>query len=391
MTNSLIFDIEISGHHSEYLKHVLEFLLNNNSDGSFVLIVHPEFTSRIKNYADRSEQSQNVVIKAISLKEYHDCKKGNLLLRSIKTFKMLEHYVKIYTITKVYLLYFNIFQFALSIFQYHFEITGILFSPYYRLEYKNYKGKIEYFRKYFQTKLFIQKKQIKKIFILNDATTALALNRTFKTNKFQMLPDPVPELTPLRGFSVRNIYKISSERKLLLHFGSLSGRKGTFDILDSFKYLSENDLRKTALILAGKATPSTDFVIKGKISQIISKYPYAFIIYKNEFVSESLMKSYFDQCDFVLVPYKNIESSSGIIGHAIASGKPVIGTKKGLLGDLIMNNKLGILIDESSPELIAESIHQAIESKLLTISNSKYLREHTPELFASTLFNAKQV
>ncbi len=48
------------------------------------------------------------------------------------------------------------------------------------------------------------------------------------------------------------------------------------------------------------------------------------------------MKSYFEQTDYFLIPYKNVESSSGILGHAIAAGKPVIATDKGLIGDFVL-------------------------------------------------------
>lgn len=387
--NSLIFDIEISGHHVEYMKHLKDFLCKEESNDNFIFVVHPEFFTRFGNIIGKEKVFKNITFKSISLKEYHECKKGNLIIQSLKIYRLLQYYAKEYKITKAYLLYFNIFQFALGIFKPDFEINGILFSPYYRMEKGNLREKLEFLRKNIQTKLFIRNKYIIKVFILNDLTTANALNSKFRTNKFQMLPDPVPDLVPLRDFSVRKAYNISSERKIFLHFGSLSIRKGTIDILDSFNYLSENDIKSTALILAGKATARTDLNIKSKISDLSRKYDYIMIIYKNEFVSESLMKSYFDQCDFVLIPYKNIESSSGIIGHAIASGKPVIGTNKGLLGEMISKNHLGYLINESSPELIADSFKKALGDKTITISNPEYLKGHTPEQFALTLIYAK--
>jgi hypothetical protein len=92
----------------------------------------------------------------------------------------------------------------------------------------------------------------------------------------------------------------------------------------------------------------------------------------------------FNQCDAVLIPYKNAEASSGVLGHAIHSGKKVIGPSNGLIGKLIKNNDLGVCIDSINPEKIAN----ALFSKFLdekSVVNSAYLEEHKPANFIKTL------
>ena len=97
------------------------------------------------------------------------------------------------------------------------------------------------------------------------------------------------------------------------------------------------------------------------------------------------MKAHFNQCDAVLIPYKNTESSSGIIGHAASSQKPVITINKGLLGDIVKQYKLGWLIEESSPVFIADGIRKCISKKFPKINSEEYLKAHTAIKFATSI------
>ena len=200
-----------------------------------------------------------------------------------------------------------------------------------------------------------------------------------------MLPDPIPELSPMPGFEVREAYNISPGRKLFLHPGSLNGRKGTIEILNAFNHLSEDDVAKIAVLLIGKADPLTDGLIKGKLSEINKKYPQSQIVYKNEFVPDTMLKSCFNQCDVVLIPYTNVEASSGILGHAIAEGKPVIGPKIGLLGELIIDNDLGITLSESSSKPIAKSMKALLNQKIVYKESPSFVNQHSPNEFSGSI------
>ena len=386
--NKLFYDTDISGHHSEYISHLVDYLAKNKLVEKYIFIVHPDFLIEFPHIIIKAETVANIKLVAISLQEHTKINQGNLILRSIKTYELMDKYAKRFSATHVCLLHFNIFQFALGLFKQKYEIISILFLQFNRMQTKSLNDKLKYLRKKLQTGFYIRNKQIKKVFVLNDQKTVEYLNMKFSTTIFHLLPDPVPEVVPLPNFNIYNEYLFDKERKIFLHVGSLSKRKGSINILDSFNHLEIKDLDKIVLLMIGKTDQSTDTLIKNKIALLNQKFENIVIVYKNEFISESKMKSLFEQCHIVLVPYKNVEVSSGIIGHSIAARKPVIGINKGLLGEMIEENKLGILIQESTPELIAEGIKEAVRKDHFISENERYLLGHSKEKFAEILIGA---
>ena len=73
-------------------------------------------------------------------------------------------------------------------------------------------------------------------------------NHKFDTDVFKFLPDPVPVLSSKGNFSITEFHDLDRNRKILLHFGSLSDRKGTLEILDSLFHLDDSILKKNCAI-----------------------------------------------------------------------------------------------------------------------------------------------
>jgi len=385
MKTRLFFDIELSGHHSEYFRHIVEEITKRRLQDNFLFVVHPEFTSKFPDILAESSKAENIRFFEITQEEYVKAHQGCLLRRSLKEYKLMDSYVKKNNAQSVCLLYLNTFQLALGWYKANYKISGILFLQFYRMSQNSLKEKIKYFRKYWQTWFFVRNKMIKRVFVLNDSKTAEYLNKEFKTSIFQMLPDPVPSIIAKPEFNIRKVYGIEPNHIVLLHFGALSERKGTIDILESFSYLAENVINKIAVLFIGTSDSKTSEDINSRILAIKKTYPDAFVVFKNEFVPNEIMKAYFEQSDIILIPYKNTEASSGILGHAIASNKIVLGSRKGLLGELIADNNLGITIDEINPESIAEGIKMSIENFVPTYNREHYLTAHSKELFASAV------
>ena len=384
--NILIYEIEITGHHSEFISHLVNHIYKSKPDDFFTFILHPKFSLTFPVIAEKIKNHTNIQFIEISENDYDSVKTKSSIKNSIIEYKLMNNYAQNYGVKKVYLLTFNSFQLALGLYNSKYEISGILFMPFFRMQRITLKEKLNFVRKYLQTWLYLRNNSLKRIFILNDNKSIVYLNEVFKTNKFQMLPDPVPRIEPSPEFSLRKNFKIDAERKIILHFGSLSERKGTLELLSSFDYLNSNTKQKIALLIIGKASVDFDKLINNKILSIQQLYPETCLIYKNEYVSDSLMKCYFEQCDLVLIPYKTGESSSGIIGHSNASRKPVIATNKGLLGDLVKNNNLGLLIEESSPDLISKAIQTFMDNPIEFNKSDEYLITHSPTIFARTIF-----
>jgi len=426
---TLFFEPHITGHRQEYINHLIDYISENQPPGDFIFIVHPDFiraghsnSQQLKIEAlssPRKPGPRNATLSSGNLQPATittitttttittittittttTITTNNILLRSLQTYRLADRYARQHSADHLCFLNFNDVQFALGIFRPKYSVSGILFKPFARHKRDSFRHWLTWQRKYLQTWFFVRNRRIQNLFILNDHKSADYLNRTFHTTIFQMLPDPVPKLTPEPGFDVRAHFGISAERKIFLHIGSLLKRKGTLDILDSLRFLTEAELSRFALLIIGHADHETDIGIRKRLPSTNNRQPATgnrqlttgnrqpttCIRYHNEFISSSVFKSCMDQCDLVLVPYRYTESSSGIAGHAIASGKPLLGVRKGLLGEMIAEHGTGIFIDESSPACIAEGLKRALSADLTGKTSLRFLQMHTKEAFAENL------
>jgi glycosyltransferase involved in cell wall biosynthesis len=385
----LIFDVEITGHHPEYISHLVSHISESGCNGhSYFFVVHPDFCNRFPEITGQIAKSEItfVTISKNELNSIYVTRKNSLkqFISPFKIYALLKKYANSIKPELSILMYFNYFLIPLIIKRPGFKVTGILFSPFLRIQHRNnFFSTFNYFRKQILTYLYTRNNAVQQVFILNDQTVVETLNKQYKKEVFKYLPDPVPEIEE-ENIDIKRSYKIEYFKKIYLHFGSLRDSKSTIEIIQSFNLLPETAQKKCCLILAGQ--PYND-VFEKRIEQVISQLNGVSIIYIKKFVSKGFMKSLFNQSDLILMPYKNALASSGVIGHAIASGKPVIATKQGLIGEILSNNWKGELIDEIKPETIAKAIEISIEKNYPEIENSRFLDEHTPANFARTILN----
>jgi len=385
--NILFFDILISGHHSEYIEHVLMYLKdNNNNKDDYYFVVHHNFSD---NYPDI--WSTALFVKNVNFIEVDE----NLLVglnvknrfsRSLNNFKVVDFYAKQYNINLCYLLYFNIFQIALGLKRTRYKIKGILFMQFTNMKRSTLRQHYYYYRRYSPLLLALKNKSLEKIFILNDENSCSQLNTKFKKESlFSYLPDPIPIICPDESFNIYKEYNIETNRKIFLLFGTLSERKAVLETLESTLYVPIGIQQNITILMAGK---TKDQNLVHKINGFISKYENLTkvqIIWDNGFIENDKMASLFKQTDFVLMPYKNPEASSGVLGHAMKANKPVIGPSKGLLGGIIVDYKMGVVIGEISPKEIALAIsgyeNISIDPKLI----QTFIESHSVNNFVKTL------
>lgn len=387
MGKKLFFDIYATGHHSEYISHLIDYLDGNEDDNLYYFVVHPQFSDLFPKIAQKAKEIKNIIWIQVTPIEYKKCTQVNLLKKSFLEFKLVCQYAKLYKVNHVFLMYFNVFQFALSFLRPSFTVSGILFLQFYRMDKSGILNKVKYFRKYITTKLYSINPCLKTVFVLNDSKTVDYLNSEFKTDVFKMLPDPIPSLTPLEDFDIYNFYNISRSRKIFLHIGSLSERKGTNEIVDAINCISDLKQEIITILLVGKVN---DEVTASKIRNALeNKMSKVQLIWSNDFVTNEMMKSLFDQCDVVLIPYKNAEASSGILGHAAAAKKSVIASGTGLLKEIIEENKLGVLLNEVTPVEIANKIEGILENNdVFYDKNDTFVQIHSVNKFAELVLNS---
>jgi glycosyltransferase involved in cell wall biosynthesis len=385
--NVVIVDIEITGHHSEYIDHLIEYLLNHSTNDTYYFVVHPEFITRFKTIVSKTKNCSHIHWHPVKPKEIESLVNLSIAKKSFRAYRLVQNYAHKLKADIVYLQHFNIFQLALAFKRANFKIKGILFNQFFRMSSKSLKEKLKYFRKFTITKLYCLNPSVEKVFVLNDLETVRNFNRKFSTNIFSVLNDPIPNLTPLENFDIYANYGISYEKKILLHFGSLASRKGTLEIIEAAKLIPKDMQNEFTILLVGK--PENSKIEKEIFENIVTsnKNSETKVIWDNNFVSNSTMKSLFDQCSAVVIPYKNPEASSGILGHAIAAKKPVITTGKGLLKALVEENNFGILLEEVNPLIIANAFLKISTTKVSNETYTNYLEEHTTIKFSNQLLN----
>ncbi|MFK7813537.1 MAG: glycosyltransferase [Maribacter sp.] len=383
--NIIIFDSEITGHHSEYINHLIEYLVVSSSDDSYYFVVHPDFPSKFKNIVSKTENCSHIHWRPITRSEEDSLASLSIMKKSFVEYNLVEKYVTSLNADIVYLMHFNTFQLALAFKRSKFRIRGILFNQFFRTSSKTLKEKILYYRKYLITKFYCLNTSVESIFVLNDEITVERFNTKFKTDIFKVLPDPVLDLPTSPGFDIYKRYNIEKNQNIFLHFGSLAMRKGTFEIINAAQFIPQDIQSKTTILLVGK--PENQETHE-KISTLIhhsKKTSKVNLIWEDCFVSNGIMKGLFAQCTAVVMPYKNPEASSGILGHAIVAKKPVISIGKGLLKELVESNNFGILLDKVTPNSVAIAMVEIGPFSATEAARSQYIEEHTIEKFSQIL------
>lgn len=385
MATRLIFDITITGHHTEYIGHLMRYFKQHPSEGKNIFVVHPHFKEKFPHLVPDANANRHIQFVEVTNQEYQKATAGSLFRQSFAMLKLVKQYAGQHKCTQVFLLSFNVFQIGLIFIRPAFKISGILFLQFYRMSKGNWSERLKYFRKYLITKLYSNNKQIDRIFILNDPKTAVYLNNQFRKGLFHVLNDPIPALAPLSEFNIYERYHIAHGRKILLHLGALDDRKGTLEFIQSALHIKSEFQEELAFLVAGSPGGAK---MAEKIDQhirLVNEATKIKAIYEPGFLPDAKMKSILDQCDAIVIPYKNPEASSGILGHAAASNKPLIATGKGLLKELIEQYNLGLLVDEVKPELIADKIEMLHRIGEWKSESSTFVAERTPEIFASTI------
>jgi glycosyltransferase involved in cell wall biosynthesis len=392
MKNIMFFDPALSGHHSEYIRHMIYYLAGRRNGDNYYFVLNPLFSVTFADIINSLEGYQNIQVIGLSQLEYDSiyAAKG-LVKRSFTEFKVMDRYATDLEINQCVLLCFNTLQLAVALYRPKYLLHGILFGQFtWQVFPDTISGRLHKRRKAFQTKLLLRNKRLKSVFLLNDKESCRQLNERYKTDIFKYLPDPLPEMLPDPDFNLRLYYGIADDRKIYLHIGTLQDRKGTLEIIDAIDHLSEEVGSHAAIIIKGRVLPEFDVQVNEKLTGLANKFG-ALVVYENGFVPDRVLKSMLEQSDYILIPYKNAESSSGILGHAINNKKLVIGPGTGLLGHLIKENRLGYLLKDISGEAIATAMTTLYYNGAAGVNNTErasgYIKENTIEAFAKTLMN----
>jgi hypothetical protein len=377
MEKVIIFDTDLNGHHLEYINHLYLEAVRNKS--YFYVFIIPEEFINLKSKLNWPN-TNNVEFDYLIQEEVESSNKSNLFFGSFIKSKLLKQKIVQHNADKVFLIMLMQFLPFLPflLINTKVKISGIVYLIYlYRWKKASFLTKTLDVLKYLMLTHF---SLFNQIYLLNDKSSVVYLNKIYKTSKFIFLPDP---------FVINTFNDNIEEVKLdiiensivFLHFGALTERKGTLEIMKAIDLLDLSKIKKPlCFIFAGKIMED----IKVEFNRILNETSGVQVFVFDKFCTYEFIGTLCEVSDYILIPYKNVYQSSGVIAYASYFNKPVVAPFEGLLGKLVRKYKLGLTINEIDEITLAE-LFQKIGNFKGKIDHS-YLMDNTIADFQKRVF-----
>jgi glycosyltransferase involved in cell wall biosynthesis len=207
-------------------------------------------------------------------------------------------------------------------------------------------------------------------------------SQTKAQTKAQYLPDPVevdsqPEVDAV---ALRQTLDIWPNRKICLLFGVLTERKGAHQLLAAIEKLPPALCQQLCFLLVGPTPADQQQWLTARVQ----------IICHHSFVADHTIQSYFQLADLILAPYQRHVGSSGVLVRAAAAQRPVLAADFGLMGELTRRYQLGLTVDTTNPDAIAQALCQfataPIEQFASVEQMQQFAAQNRAERFAKQIF-----
>jgi len=366
--NVLLFDPEQEGHHIQYINCLGGYCASEGDEVWYVT------WSPLEDPARLQIESSDFHVRYVREKGDRKWRRGRFtkLLDLYKALKKgfavsdeahadIFHIMSIDRLEIVYFLYF-LFRRKKNV-----RISATLISPYF--EHKapqgNFLTRNLRLICYRIVKMFLKRMlssgRLSALFVLSEETRRMLTDTwgTAYNDRIIAVPDPV---TPFeKGHTqeeARTILDLPVQGIQLLFFGRLRKFKGPDILLQALSRVQSSE--KITCVIAGKPGE----ISKETIETLARNTPGNIqVIQRLEFIPDDLMEDYYISSDAVVLPYtKEYDGTSGILQHAAAAGKPVIGTDAGQIGGIIREWGLGVAVPPGSPDGLAEAIDAFINT-----------------------------
>lgn len=353
---TLIFDEKISGHHLEYLHHYYRGAVRRPND-EFIFCLEDGFLKQKSQF--EWQHTENVSFVFMPSSEIDFARNVSGFKHGWRMSKLIARKSKVLCADRVILTNFMyLIPFLLFLMPKGVEVRGIVYRIY--LHTKHKVSKLRYGVDTLLYWMMAKSRAMEKIFILNDQKSADDLNEKFHTCKFTFLPDPVPEIDSTKLVNLRSQYEIPKSNKVFFHFGGLTQRKGTLEILRAINLCSNDDLNDKTFVFAGRIYNE----IHDEFYQLLeSAKQNAQVLVFDSFCEYEFLHNMCYTSDVILMPYQQTELSSGVLGYAAVFQKPVIGPSNGLIGRLIKQFNMGYALDSVMAPSLSKSFNSDIAFK----------------------------
>lgn len=168
----------------------------------------------------------------------------------------------------------------------------------------------------------------------------------------------------------------TDQRVHFLQFGKLKEYKGADILLTALASLGPDERQKCHVSIVGRpyidVQPLIDLVEKNNLEDVADL--------RFDFISDAEMVALFDETDFLIFPYREIDTS-GVLMVAVARGIPVIASKIGCFAEMLTDGDEGVLVPPGDPKKLADAMAALIaapERRGLMAKKMKAMQERVP-------------
>ena len=398
----LLFELSTGGHYPEYIGHLVSYWCEQKLSGSLYVVVVSQFLEQHSDVVaiPSNYQIDNVHFIPLTTEEQKTLKPYRAgidrTLRACQEFNLLAKYAKQLESDRIFLPYFDTRMLSIALGKsLPCLFSGIYFRPSFHYPYLakhhlSWQEKVQHLREKVTLSRVLKNNKLKTLYCL-DPWAIKYINHIGKQEKAKYLPDPVKihQNSSLDVASLKSKLGIDCSRQVHLLFGDLNKRKGIEQILSAVLLLPEALVQKLCLLFVGSMSEANQLKLHEQKQELVKLLPIQIINY-NQYVPEQDIQTYFAVADVILAPYQRHVGMSGILNRAAVAQKPVLSSDYGLMGEITLRYQLGLTVDSSNPQDIAEGL-----SKFLTEVPDQYCdyqqmasfaRQNSVAKFASTIF-----
>ena len=168
--------------------------------------------------------------------------------------------------------------------------------------------------------------------------------------RIEVLPDPWPSQPGLSKAGARGRLGLPADQTLFLHAGTDHPRKGLPDAIAAWGLLE--DLPQAVLVRAG----ATDEPARAALQPLLQAGRARLV---DRRLDDEELDAFLCASDWILLPYRRHEGSSGLLAGAAAAGRPVITSGYGVVGARVHELGLGLTYAHLSVPALAGAVREA--------------------------------
>jgi len=388
----LIFEPDIEGHSLEWLDHLVTFAAAGNGDTE-VWVAAPEELCR----SLAQVTSSRVHFAPLTPLQRRLCTSRRLSLAALARWWTMRRHLEQSGVDQGFFLTLDLLSLplALGLGVGGRKLSGILFRP--SVHYgeigpydPSWRERLRDMRKGLLYRLMLSNPAVDRVLSLDPFFPLHAHTHYRRGEKVQALPDPAhPSTAAVNGEDGGDF--VPTGRVGFLLFGYLAERKGPLAVLEALALLPTEIARRTAVLFAGRVDPLLRDRLERQQQELAALQPDLWFRIDDRRLDRAELAALVRRSDVVLAPYQRFVGSSGVLLWAALNGRPVLAQDFGLVGRLTREHRLGISVDSSDPEQIANQIMRMVECGPQTFIDrpaaERFAAAQTPHRFASAVLS----